>query len=78
MVIDINTEQTPKEIVYRSKDNGCFHISSFDDMVLNPIEIGKIYYGLHIFDLNFQISSDSCQSQNTKSKVHTLGKSSLF
>lgn len=41
-MIAINTEQTPKEIVYRSKDNGCFHVSSFNDMVLNPTEIGKI------------------------------------
>ena len=47
-MIAINTEQTPKEIVYRSKDNGCFHVSSFDDMVLNPIEIGKPYYGWYI------------------------------
>lgn len=41
-------QKTPKEIIYRSKDNGCFHVSSFDDMVLNPIEIEKHYYGLHM------------------------------
>lgn len=46
-MITINTEQTPKEIVYRSKDNGCFHVSSFNDMVLNPTEIVKPYFGLH-------------------------------
>lgn len=77
-MIAINTEQTPKEIIYRSKDNGCFHVSSFDDMVLNPTEIVKPYFGFHVSDLNSQISYDFCQSQNTKSKVHTLGKSSLF
>ena len=41
-MIAINIKDAPKEIIYRSKDNGCFHVSSFDDMVLNPIEIGKI------------------------------------
>lgn len=64
MVIDINTEQTPKEIVYRSKDNGCFHVSSFYDMVLNPNEIEKLYFGFHVSDLNSQISYDFCQSAN--------------
>lgn len=57
-MIIINTEQTPKEIIYRSKDNGCFHISSFKDTVLNPNEIEKLYFGLHVSDLNSQISSD--------------------
>lgn len=58
-MITINTDQTPKEIVYRSKDNGCFHVSSFNDMVLNPIEIGKINA---IY--SFAKKSSRCQSAN--------------
>ena len=57
-MIIINTEQTPKEIIYRSKDNGCFHISSFKDTVLNPNEIEKLYFGLYVSVLDSQISSD--------------------
>ncbi len=70
----INTEQTPKETVYRSKDNSCFHVSSFKDMVLNPTEIVKPYFGFLLFGSDYQKFYDFYQSQKVNTKVRILNK----